>query len=109
MWENTIGKDRFTLDEPEGVYELWLDGFKDPIKIVFKKAPAYDSLEDIKGMVNHEGFYGMAEGRAEEDGLRLTTYTYSQDGYRIGFSRGKLMATLSDGRTVELVPVLGNS
>ena len=109
VWENTIGKDRFTLDEPEGVYELWLDGFKDPIKIVFKKAPAYDSLEDIKGMVNHEGFYGMAEGRAEEDGLRLTTYTYSQDGYRIGFSRGKLMATLSDGRTVELVPVLGNS
>ena len=105
--ENTIGKDRFTLDEPEGVYELWLNGFKDPIKIVFKKAPAYDSLEDIKGMVNHEGFYGMAEGRAEEDGLRLTTYTYSQDGYRIGFSRGKLMATLSDGRTVELVPVLG--
>lgn len=107
VWENTIGKDRFTLDEPEGVYELWLDGFKDPIKIVFKKAPAYDSLEDIKGMVNHEGFYGMAEGRAEEDGLRLTTYTYSQDGYRIGFSRGKLMATVSDGRTVELVPVLG--
>lgn len=105
--EKTIGKGRFTLEEPEGVYELWLDGFKEPMKIVFKKAPAYDSLEDIKGMVDHEGFYGMAEGRVEEDGLRLTTYTYSQDGYRIGFSRGKLMATLSDGRTTELVPVLG--
>lgn len=105
--EKTIGKDRFTLDEPAGSYELWLEGFKEPLKIVFKKAPAYDSLEDIKGMVDHEGFYGMAEGRVEEDGLRLTTYTYSQDGYRIGFSRGKLMATLSDGRTVELVPVLG--
>lgn len=105
--EKTIGKGRFTLDEPEGVYELWLDGFKEPMKIVFKKAPAYDSLEDIKGMVDHEGFYGMAEGRVEEDGLRLTTYTYSQDGYRIGFSRGKLMATLSDGRTTELVPVPG--
>ncbi|XBX03088.1 hypothetical protein QMP26_21170 [Enterocloster clostridioformis] len=104
--EKTIGKGRFTLDEPEGVYELWLDGFKEPMKIVFKRAPAYDSLEDIKGMVDHEGFYGMAEGRVEEDGLRLTTYTYSQDGYRIGFSRGKLMATLSDGRTTELVPVL---
>lgn len=105
--EKTIGKDLFTLDKPEGVYEFWLDGFKEPMKIVFKRAPAYDSLEDIKGMVEHEGFYGMAEGRAEEDGLRLTTYTYSQDGYRIGFSRGKLMATLSDGRTTELVPVLG--
>lgn len=105
--EKTIGKGRFTLDEPEGVYELWLDGFKEPMKIVFKRAPAYDSLEDIKGMVDHEGFYGMAEGRVEEDGLRLTTYTYSQDGYRIGFSRGKLMATLSDGRTTELVPVPG--
>lgn len=56
-------------------------------------------------MVNHEGFYGDGRGIVEEDGLRLTTYTYSEDGYRIGFSRGKLMATLSDGRT-ELVPVL---
>ena len=52
-------------------------------------------------------FMGWQRGIVEEDGLRLTTYTYSEDGYRIGFSRGKLMATLSDGRTTELVPVPG--
>ncbi|MCB7059707.1 hypothetical protein LIZ31_17190, partial [Eggerthella lenta] len=79
----------------------------EPMKIVFKKAPSYVSLEDIEGMVVHEGFYGMAEGEVEDEGLRLTTYTYSQDGYRIGFSRGKLMATLSDGKTSELVPARG--
>ena len=46
-------------------------------------------------MVNHEGFYGMAEGIVEEDGLRLTTYTYSEDGYRIGLQPRK-----TDGYTV---------
>lgn len=105
--EKTIGKEWFTLAKPEGVYELWLEGFQEPMKIVFKKAPSYGSLEDIGGMVVHEGFYGMAEGEVEDEGLRLTTYTYSQDGYRIGFSRGKLMATLSDGKTSELVPARG--
>lgn len=105
--EKIISGKRFSVDEPEGIYKLYLKGFEHPLEIAFKRAPSYDSLDDVAGIVSHEGFYGWAQGSVEEKGLRLRTSTYSRDGYRIGFRRGRLMYTLSDGKTVEAIPVPG--
>lgn len=105
--ESIISDKQFLIREPEGTYKLFMEGFEEPFELVLERAPVYDSLEEIEGIVGHEGFYGKADGGTEKEGFRLWTCTYAGDGYSISFRRGKLMYTFSDGKTEEAIPLPG--
>lgn len=66
---------------PQGPYELHVPGFEQAFSFTFMKAREYPSVEDIPGIVFHEGMGILAKGQWTDTGLDITYYTYPKQGY----------------------------
>lgn len=68
---------KLETDGPEGSYQIDIPGFEESFSIEFEQAPSYPDAEHIPGMVIKDGIGLMAMGEWTEDGLAVTTYTWS--------------------------------
>lgn len=95
--------------EPEGTYELSLNGFERPLKFAFTRVREYDDLKKVDGMEEHDGFYAMAQAQMTSDGMRLCLYAYPADGYYMKLMPDMLTYQMKDGETEEAVIARYNS
>lgn len=89
---------RFTTEKPNGLYELEIEGFDEPLIFAFEKAPEYQTLGEIDGMIEQDGFYVFAWGKEVEGELNVIVNTYSEDGFCLRPGRAGVRIVTDSGK-----------
>ena len=87
---------RFLTKEPDGVYELKLFGFEQPLRFEFSRVPEYDALSEIPGIQEWDGNYFLTTGRKRDQQMSVMSHMYPKEGYRIGLRSAKFSLTGKD-------------
>ena len=104
--EKRITAVHFDMKEPEGVYQLQLEGFDEPLSFSFAKAPEYQSLDEIEGIAAVEdGSYMLALGTKKEKGISVLCYVWPGEGYdRMRLTGVQLAVDTADGMQQTIKP-----
>lgn len=99
--EKSITRDSFTMEPPEGEYELHLAGFSEPLRFSFREAARYGTLEELEGTTVHDGYYVTAAAKKVDDSYCVRVYTCPEEGYSLRPAQCRLYYKLKDGGEVQ--------
>lgn len=72
-----------SIPEPQGTYQLSVEGIETPFAFTLTRAKEYASLEEIPGMVYVDPVWIYANGVVSEHGLEVAWYTFAANDYTV--------------------------